>query len=255
MPPRPPGTRCLRQRGDRAMIRFRWSASEKQEFLDTGKLLLATSYVITLSIIMIITILVFFVGTFRVNKWLIRIVRWSFLSTKINYMQSIFQLGAATSIAFAIAGPQIQHALGPRTQGALRHAKLAINKPTGLTSKSRKLISILHNYDRYQREYSALGRGNLYILHCSMALINFTLLLWFSLIDPRGQIPNGIAALIIMFSMFVPLVDLSRTFTDARHIRPMLQEARKACDSGMPDRIDAISARLEAEIKPLPPNM
>lgn len=235
--------------------RLIWVAFDKREFTNIFKLAFLTTCVVVCCITACAMALAFLFGISRVSEWMFRLTKWPFGSTAINYMQSMFQLGAATSIAFAIAGPQIQHALGPRAQSVIRHVRLANNESSEAASKLRNLADILLKFDAYEQDYWSLGRGNLYKLHFSMALINFVMLSWSSLIDPRGRILNGIAFLVIISSMFIPLIDLSRTYIEARRIRPMLQEAKNACDSGRPDRIDAICAKIEAEIKPLPPNI
>ena len=237
------------------MIKFRWDETIKREFSDVWMLIFILLYLFSLASIIVLTFLTYLCGIIWVNKWIYKISAWILANTKIGHMQSIFQLGTATSIAFAIAGPQIQHALGPRAQGALRHVRHAISKSHTEVSELRKLLVALQNFNNYKREYGGLGRGNLYPLHYLMAIINFALLFWSSLIDPGGGIPNGIAFLIITASMFVPFVDLNDAFFAARHIRPMLQEAKTACDSGDPGRIDAICAKFQNETKPLPPNM
>ena len=208
-----------------------------------------------LIVVFMLSVLMPLFGTQKVSRWMLQSVIWSISSTKINYMQSMFQLGTATSIAFAIAGPQIKHALGPRAQRVIRYVNFSISGSSGPALNLRKLVDVLKNFDKYTQDYWELGRGNLFKLHLIAALINFLMLFWSSLIDPRGQILNGIAFVLIMYSMFVPLADLYRTYIKARHIRPMLQEAKNACDSGTPDRIDAICAKIEAETKPLPPNI
>ena len=208
-----------------------------------------------LIVVFVILVLIPLFGTHQVNRWMLQSIIWSISSTKINYMQSMFQLGAATSIAFAIAGPQIQYTLGPRVQGLIRYAKSTVSKSSNLAPKLTELINVLQNYDGYNQEYWALARGNLYNLHFLMASINLSLLIWSSLIDPRGAILNIVAFFVIMFSMLFPMADLSRTYVEARHIRPILQEAKNACSSGTPDRIDAICAKIKAETKPLPPNI
>lgn len=193
-----------------------------------------------------------FFGMQKVNLWLYKRNKWFEASTKINYMQSVFQLGAATSAAFAIAGPQIQHALGPRVQKSIQHARLALRKPDPPVIALRHLIQSLQRYDRHKRDDAALRRSRLYPFHLSIALLNIFLLIWSSVIDPRGEIQDIYAIILMFICIFAPFSELRDTFLEARHIRPIIQKANNACDSRISERIEAAKDAIEAEIKPFP---
>lgn len=193
-----------------------------------------------------------FFGMQKVNIWLNKRNEWFEASTKINYVQSVFQLGATTSAAFAIAGPQIQHALGPRVQGAIQHARLALRKPDPPVIALRHLIQSLQRYDRHKRDDAALRRSRLYPFHLTIAFLNIFLLIWSSVIDPRGEVQNKYAIILMFICIFAPFVELRDTFLEARHIRPIIQKANDACDSRISERIEAAKDAIEAEVKPYP---
>lgn len=175
--------------------------------------------------------------------------KWFEDSTKLNYMQSVFQLGAATNAAFAIAGRQIQHALGPRVQGAIQHVRLAIRKPDPPVVALRQLAESLRRYDKYKRDDAALTRSRLYSIYITVALLDILLLVWSSVIDPRGEIQNKYAMILMFICIFAPFLELRDIFLEARHIRPIIQKANDACDSRIPERIEAAKNAIEAEIK------
>lgn len=193
-----------------------------------------------------------FFGTQKVAIWLAKRGKWFEDTTKINYMQSVFQLGAATSAAFAIAGPQIQHALGPRVQGAMQHTKLALRKPDAPITALKQLLRSLQRYDKHKRDDAALRRSRLYSLHLTIALMDIALLIWSSVIDPRGEIPNKWAIILMFICIFAPFLELRDTFLEARHIRPIIQKANDACDSRIPGQIEAAKDAIETEIKSYP---
>lgn len=72
---------------------------------------------------------------------------WGLGWTKINYMQSMFQLGIATSAAFAIAGPEIRHALGPSTKGVTEYIKVKMKEPNSPVDYLKRLVQELRKYD------------------------------------------------------------------------------------------------------------
>ena len=191
-------------------------------------------------------------GFQNVFRWSFHFNRWFDSTTKINHMQSVFSLGAATSAAFAFAGPQIQHALGPRVQEAIQHARLALRKPNSPSASLKLLIRKLYLYDRHKRDDAATRRSNLFPFHLTITLINVLFLVWTALIDPRGELQNKYALILIFVCIFAPLVDLRDVFFEARRIRPILQKAKDACDSGIPEQIDTAADAIEAEIKRYP---
>lgn len=209
-------------------------------------------FIILIAFIILILVATELFGAQKVNRRLIYWNKWFEATTKINYMQSIFQLGAATSAAFAIAGPQIQHALGPRVQGAIQHARLAIRKSNPPINALKDLIRILQRYDQYKRDNAALRRSRLYSFHLGITLLNIFLLIWTSLIDPRGEIQNKYALMLIIVCIFAPLIDLRDIFLEARHVQPIIQKAKDACDTRKPERIEAAKDAIEAEIKLYP---
>lgn len=225
---------------------------DKKEFLRICKIwfLIVSVIILIFACYIIIGIAIF--GVHRINHWSYSFNLWMLNSTKISYMQPMFQLGAATSIAFAVAGPQIQHALGPRIVGAVQSAKVAMHKPNAPVSTIKPLIRNLQHYDKYKRELVAYTRSNLYPSHLFIAYSNIILLFWSSLIDPRGEIQNQWAVLVVILSIMFPLTDLIDAFIEAHHIRPILQEAKDACNSGISERVAAVCQAVNAEIKPLP---
>jgi len=237
------------------MLRYFISFFDKKEFIHVCKInfLIISSVVFVAIVLLVLGSTIF--GVHRVNIWLSRSVIWRYKSTKISYMQSMFQLGAATSIAFAVAGLQIQHALGPRIIGAIQSAKLAMSKPNAPVATLKSLISSLQNYNRYKRTLVGYTRSYLYRAHIFIAFCNIILLVWSSLIDPRGEIQSQWAFFVVVFTIMFPLTDLVDTFIEAHHIRPILQEAKNACSSDVIERIEAVCCAINAEIKPFPTNI
>ena len=191
-------------------------------------------------------------GAASVVRWASHLNRWFEASTKISFMQSVFQLGAATSAAFAIAGPQIQHALGPRVQGAIQHAKRASMQPNAPMGALKQIAQTLRHYDKFKKDEAAMRRSRIYPFHLTITATNILLLLWSSVIDPRGEIQNKWAVIILFGCIFAPFVELKDAFSQARHIRPLIQKAMDACDSNMFKRIEAARNTIEAEIKAYP---
>ncbi len=178
--------------------------------------------------------------------------KWLVGMTKIAPLQSWFQLGAATSIAFAVAGPQIQHALGPRVEGGIQKARTVMCYPNAPIENLKALIQALRDYESYKRELVGYTRGRLYTLHLYFATINIFLLFWSSAIDPFGKIPNFPALLLCILCIIFPFLDLIVASLEANHIRPILQKAMNVCDGGNSTEIRTSCDAIRAEIKPFP---
>ncbi len=175
--------------------------------------------------------------------------QWCSSSTKVEHMRSMFALGAATSIAFAVAGPQLQHALGPKINLTIEYvSKKARNSNTTKTSLER-MIDLLNQLNRSQKIYFDDLRGNLYSLHFFVTLGNVLLLLWSSLIRPDGAILNIYALMIIFASIIFPIFDLNDVYRKARQTQPILQKSKSACDSGMPKLVETVCKSIGGEIK------
>ncbi len=181
--------------------------------------------------------------------------KWLVGKTKLSAMQSIFQLGAATSIAFAVAGPQIQHALGPRVKGTIQNAKIAMRDPNVPLQALENLVQALRDYEIYKRELVGYTKGNLYGLHLYVALFDILLLFWSSVIDPIGKIPNFPAILLCVLCIIFPMIDLFDASREALHMKPILKRAKDACDTGVANEIQTASKDIRAEIKPFPTNI
>lgn len=126
---------------------------------------------------------------------------WIVSSTAVTHMQSMFQLGAATSIAFAIAGPQIRHALGPKITRMMRYVYRKKHDSEVLVINLKYLIDALKIFDISKIYYYDDLRGNLFGLHLFTIFYNIFLLLWSSLLTLDGLIPNGIAVFLLFLSV------------------------------------------------------
>jgi len=208
--------------------------------------------IVSLLFLLLIEIASLFVGAQKINLWLAYLNKWFESTSKISYMQSVFSLGAATSAAFAFAGPQIQHALGPRVQKAMQYARFALRKPNASSSSLKSLIKQLHLYDKHKRDDAAMRRSNLFPFHLIITFVNVFFLVWTALIDPRGELRNKYALILIFVCIFAPLIDLRDAFFEAHRIRPIIENTKSACDSGIPEQIDAATDAIEAEIKRYP---
>ena len=175
----------------------------------------------------------------------LKAMRWPDRTTKLNYMQSIFQLGAATSIAFALAGPQIRHVLGPK----IRIVKLFVNttatKHPNQLQESSLLVHSLCTLEDHQQDLGETQRGALYIIHLSAILYNVIILIWSSLIDPNGKIWNAGAFYLLIGCIGFPMIDLIQAYTDSSPIRRLLQQVKSACESGNPTEISLIRKKID----------
>lgn len=178
----------------------------------------------------------------KVNFWLVG-------STKINSLQSMFQLGVATSAAFIVAGPHIRHALGPKIKEAIIYARQKAAEVNGPIQELANFARTLSKYDKYKQNDTDYLRRNLYLPYLCVMLLNYIMLFWSSSIDPNGKMLNPIALLITLACMILPLFDLAFTYNDSLGIRRILQRAKIACDSGKPEEIIAVCAVLESEMK------
>jgi len=166
-----------------------------------------------------------------------------------HYGRTEWPCGAATSIAFAVAGPQLQHALGPKINVTIDYVNGKIEQSQMTNNKLKCMVDLLIKLNVSQKMYFDDLRGNLFGLHLFVALGNVLLLLWLSLIRPDGTIINIYALMIIFVSIIFPLFDLNDVYRKARQIQPILKKSKSACDSEIPKLTEAVCRNIEEEIK------
>lgn len=182
-------------------------------------------------------------------KIYLKAMQWQVKGTKLNYLQLMFQLGTATSIAFALAGPQIRHVLGPK----IRITKNFIRRISIIYGSCAQGIGLLEDtlcsLENHQQDLGETQRGAMYIIHLSAILFNLLMLIWSSLIDPNGRVWNIGAVYLLIGCMGFPLIDLIMAYLGTNPIRQLLQQVRSACESRKPEEIERVRRKINEFIE------
>lgn len=178
-------------------------------------------------------------------KLALKAQQWQNGSTKLNYMQSIFQLGAATSIAFALAGPQIRHVLGPKIKMIRLVIENAVGMEEGCTDQNNNIVHRLHFLEQHQQDLGEMQRGALYLIHLSAIAYNIVMLIWSSIIDPNGKIWNVGAVYLLIGCIGFPSIDLVQAYTNANPLRDLLRQVKSAFENRKSEEIDHVCKRID----------
>lgn len=174
---------------------------------------------------------------------------WYYSEMPISNLQSVFQLGIATSIAFALGRPYFRHALGPDLQRTIRYIYTRSKHYSLPQMEFFKLIFHIREYRRYEEGLVALSQPYFFILYSLSALANTLLLLWSSAINSTGSTLSRNALTLCMVATALFVLGVWDAYVGARRMQLLLRKARSACDSGKSEYIAAICEEIKGKMK------
>ena len=174
---------------------------------------------------------------------------WFYSETPVSNLQSVFQLGIATSLAFALGRPYFRHALGPDLQRTIRYIQVRSKYYILPESEFVKLIRHIREYRRYEEGLVALSQPYFFILYSISAFLDIVLLFWSSTINSTGSVLSRNALLLCLLATSLLVLGVLDAYIAARRMQLVLRKARSACDSGKSENIISVCNEIESKMK------